>query len=202
MLGEIEFKIFLYVVIVFSAVFHEYMHAWMANYLGDPTAKNLGRLTLNPIPHLDPIWTVAVPLFLLFFTGGFIGAAKPVPYNPYNLRDQKYGSIKVGVAGPVANFLLAVVFGLVLRFFPLPGVLPTIFAWIVYINIFLGLFNLLPIPPLDGSKFLFYFFPRSRIVQFLQFSFLGIFLAVFLALYLLSPLANFIFGLIVGVPLF
>lgn len=198
MIPEFEFKIFLYLIIVFSAVFHEYMHAWMAYFLGDPTAKNAGRLTLNPLKHIDPLWTVAVPLFLLFFSGIFIGAAKPVPYNPYNLRDQKYGQIKVGFAGPAANLFIAVVFGLVIRFFVPNGFLGMVFSEIVYINIFLALFNLLPLPPLDGSKLLISFFPRSRMVIFLQRSFFGIFLAMILAFSFLPSLAGFVYALIVG----
>ncbi len=100
----VQFKIFLYIIIVLSAVVHEYSHGWMANALGDPTAKREGRLTLNPIKHLDPMGTVIVPLFLLFFAGGFIGWAKPVPYNPYNLKG-KHGSAKVGADRSGFKFL-------------------------------------------------------------------------------------------------
>jgi Zn-dependent protease len=196
----IEFKLFLYIVVVFSAVFHEYFHAWIAYYLGDPTAKYAGRLTLNPLKHLDPMGTVIIPLFLLFFFGGFIGWAKPVPYNPFNLRDQKYGSSKVGIAGPGANFLIALVFGLVLRFFPITGFLYVALSWVVYVNIFLGLFNLIPIPPLDGSKLLMDFFPQSRTLQALSGSFIGIFLALFIAIMFLSPLANLVYYLFAGSP--
>jgi Zn-dependent protease len=199
-MGELEFKIFLYFIIVFSAVFHEYFHGWMANYLGDPTAKHAGRLTLNPLKHLDPVGTVFLPLFLLFFWGGFIGWAKPVPYNPYNLRDPKYGSAKVGIAGPLANFLIALLFGIMIRFLALEGFLSIAFSLIVYINIFLGLFNLIPIPPLDGSKILMDFFPRSRILQVLESSFIGIFLAIVIAINFLPRLAGFIYTLIAGGP--
>ncbi|RLC35341.1 MAG: site-2 protease family protein [Candidatus Nealsonbacteria bacterium] len=194
----IEFKLFLYVIVVFSAVFHEYFHGWMAYYLGDPTAKYAGRLTLNPLKHLDPMGTVIIPLFLLFVFGGFIGWAKPVPYNPFNLRDQKWGSTKVGIAGPGANFLIALVFGLVLRLVPVTGFLYVAFSWVVYVNIFLGLFNLIPIPPLDGSKLLMDFFPQSRFLQVLQSSFIGIFLALFLAIMFLPPLAGFFYYLFAG----
>jgi Zn-dependent protease len=179
---SLGFKLFLYFIVVFSAVFHEYCHGWMANFLGDPTAKYAGRLTLNPLRHLDPMGTVIIPLVLLFFLGGFIGWAKPVPYNPYNLRDQKYGSAKVGGAGPGANFLIALIFGFLLRFFPPAGFLYLAFTWIVYINIFLGLFNLIPIPPLDGSKLLMDIFPQSRVLRVLEQSFIGIFLAIALAI--------------------
>jgi len=188
----------LYVIVVFSAVFHEYFHGWMAYYLGDPTAKYADRLTLNPLKHLDPMGTVIIPLFLLFVFGGFIGWAKPVPYNPYNLRDQKWGSSKVALAGPAANFIIALIFGLILRFVPVTGFLYVAFSWVVYVNIFLGLFNLIPIPPLDGSKLLMDFFPQSRALQVLQGSFIGIFLALFLAIMFLPPLANFFYYLFTG----
>jgi len=202
----ISFKLFLYVIIVFSAVFHEYFHAWTANFLGDPTAKYAGRLTLNPLKHLDPIGTVILPLFLLFFVGGFIGWAKPVPYNPYNLRDQKWGSTKVAIAGPGANFLLALIFGLSVRFGAMFGIigmgsiLYIALTWIVYVNIFLGLFNLIPIPPLDGSKLLMDIFPQSKTIQFLGGSFVGIFLALILALMFLPYIAGFLYNLLVGLP--
>lgn len=195
---SIQFKIFLYLVIVISAVFHEFSHGWVANYLGDPTARYAGRLTLNPLKHIDPIGTVIVPLSLLFFFGGFIGWAKPVPYNPYNLRERKYGSAKVGAAGPAANILIALIFGLALRLIPLPVAWAIPLTWIVYVNVFLALFNLIPIPPLDGSKLLMDFFPRSRILQALEQSFIGIFIAIILAIMILPFLASLIFYLIVG----
>ena len=177
---------------------HEYFHGWTANYLGDPTAKDAGRLTLNPIKHIDPLGTVIIPLALLFFFGGFIGWAKPVPYNPYNLRDKKYGSTKVALAGPLANFLIAIFFGLILRFVQLDGLIFVAFGWIVYINIILALFNLIPIPPLDGSKLLLDLFPRSSAIRFLEYSFLGIFLALFVAFRFLPYIASFFYFLIVG----
>ena len=196
------FKLFLYLIIVFSAVFHEYFHAWMANFLGDPTAKYAGRLTLNPLKHIDPFGTVLLPLFLLFFFGGFLGWAKPVPYNPGNLRDQKYGSTKVALAGPAANFLVALVFGLILRFFfgATSEVLYIAFTWIVYVNIFLALFNLVPIPPLDGSKLLMDFFPKSQVLSVLERSFVGMLLAVALAMFFLPHIAQIIYYFIAGAP--
>lgn len=198
-------KIFLYLVIIFSAVFHEYAHGWAAYQLGDTTAKDAGRLTLNPLRHLDPIGTVIIPLFLLFTSGIFIGWAKPVPYNPNNLKDQKYGNLKVGAAGPAANIFIALILGLFIRFFAgyflgafiLPPLFFDFLALIAYINIFLALFNLIPLPPLDGSKIIFDLFPRQR-HYFEQVGFIGIFLALFLAFYFLAPLARLIFWLITG----
>lgn len=197
-------KIFLYIIIVVSAVFHEFAHGWSAYRLGDPTAKNAGRLTLNPLAHLDPFGTVILPLFLLFTSGIFLGWAKPVPYNPYNLRDQKYGSLKVGIAGPAANLIIALILGLFLRFsgyFIAVGVFPYVFfqflALIVYINIFLALFNLLPFPPLDGSKVFADLFPKQwRFFE--KIGFIGIFLSLILAFFILPPIANFVFWIITG----
>lgn len=205
-MDSITQKLFLYVVIVLSATFHEYSHGLMAYKLGDSTAKDAGRLTLNPLAHLDMWGTVIVPLFLLFSPAGvFLGWAKPVPYNPYNLKDPKYGSLKVGIAGPGANFIIALVLGIFLRV-ALTGVLgTTIFsefflsavAMIVYINIFLALFNLIPLPPLDGSKVLMNLFPRfSRGIMSL--GFFGIFFALIVAFFVLSPLAGLTFQLITG----
>ncbi len=195
-----EFKLFLYIIIVLSAVLHEYFHGWMADHLGDPTAKYAGRLTLNPLKHIDPMGTVILPLLLLFFLGGFIGWAKPVPFNPYNLKDQKYGIAKVGIAGPAANFLLALIFGLLLRFFSVGGFFYISLTWIIYINIFLGLFNLIPIPPLDGSKLLMNFFPRSKVIQALERSYVGIFIAIMLAIIILPYLSSISYYIVTGSP--
>jgi len=195
-------ELFIYIIIILSAVFHEYAHGWAAYQLGDSTAKDEGRLTLNPLVHLDPIGTVILPLFLLFTSGMFLGWAKPVPYNPYNLRDLKYGTLKVAAAGPGANLLIALVIGLILRFF-LPVissysmVLPSYLGFIVYVNIFLALFNLLPFPPLDGSKIFADLFPNQW-KYFMRLGMMGIFIALFIAFFILSPIANFIFKIIVG----
>ncbi len=193
----VEFKIFLYIIIIFSAIFHEFFHAWMANVLGDPTAKYAGRLTLNPLKHIDPMGTVIIPLFLLFFVGGFIGWAKPVPYNPHNLRDQKWGSTKIALAGPGANFLLVLIFALIFRLVPIGGSFYIAISWIIYINVFLALFNLIPIPPLDGSKLIMDLFPKQS-QKFSQMGFMGIFLALFIAILILPPIAQFIYKIFVG----
>lgn len=204
-MNDVSIKIFLYAIIVLSATFHEYTHGFMAFRLGDSTAKDAGRLTLNPLAHIDLFGTVIIPLFLLFSGGIFIGWAKPVPYNPYNLRDKKYGSLKVGIAGPGANFLIALILGIFLRvvltgIFGI-GVFSPLFlsavGLIIYINIFLGLFNLIPIPPLDGSKVLMDLFP-DFFKGFARIGFIGIFLAMAVAFFILPTLANLIFWLIVG----
>lgn len=191
------FGLFLYCVVIISAVFHEFMHGWTADYLGDPTAKNLGRLTLNPLKHLDMVGTVILPLFLIITTGGFIGWAKPVPYNPHNLRDQKFGSTRVAFAGPAANFLISIVFALILRFLNPSPVLFVTFSWIVYINLWLGFFNLIPVPPLDGSKLIMDLFPRSA-VFLSRFAFGGIFLALIIAIFVLPFITGASYVLITG----
>ncbi len=203
-ISQAEFNLLLYFIIVFSAVFHEYMHAWTAFMLGDPTAKYEGRLTLNPIPHLDPWGTVILPLLLLFLSGGFIGWAKPVPYNPYNLRSQKWGSALVGLAGPATNLFLAIVFGLLIRFehivAALPGIaaMQFIFPLIVSVNIFLALFNLLPIPPLDGSKFFASYLPRNFETALSTNPFLSLTIAILIAMLFLPKLSSLLFSFIVG----
>jgi len=205
--------LFLIIILLFSIVIHEVSHGTMALHLGDPTAKYAGRLTLNPIKHLDPIGSVILPLFLILMAkmmgGGIIfGWAKPVPINPYNFRDQKYGSAKVALAGPGSNLAIALVFGLALRFFPaisaIPG-LELMFSYIVYINILLAIFNLLPVPPLDGSHILFTFLPPGMENLKIFLSQFGLFILLFIIFFFfrwLFLLINWIFALIVGVPLF
>jgi len=155
--------IFAIAVLIMSIVIHEVSHGYSAYMLGDSTAKYAGRLTLNPLKHLDLFGSVIVPLLLIITKAGFIfGWAKPVPYNPYNLKNQKWGSAIVGAAGPASNFFMALVFGLVLRFGMgtfLPPSSIAIIVLIVFINLLLGIFNLIPIPPLDGSKLLFAVLP-------------------------------------------
>ena len=191
----------IYIIIIFSATIHEFFHGWVAYYLGDSTAKDEGRLTINPLKHIDPIGTVILPIFLLMTSGMFIGWAKPVPYNPNNLSDRKYGSLKVAVAGPVSNLLIALIIGLILRFsLPLGfgyNFLSTL-SLIVVINISLALFNLIPLPPLDGSKILFDLFPQTRNFLEGQIGFLGIILIIFYGAQILSPISRFLFSLIVG----
>jgi Zn-dependent protease len=137
--------------ILVALTFHEFSHALAANFLGDQTAKRMGRLSLNPLVHLDPIGFLALVLI------GF-GWGKPVPYNPYNLRYPKWGSTMVAAAGPVSNIIMVVIFGLVLKFvglfLPEGNLLIEFLVLLIELNLILCLFNLIPVPPLDGSKFL------------------------------------------------
>lgn len=200
----LESAIFLYIIIIISAIIHEYSHGWMAYQLGDPTAKYAGRLTLNPIAHMDPFGTVILPLILLFAGGFFIGYAKPVPFNPANLRDPKKGTAWVGLAGPGSNLFIALVLGLVVRFFGSYSLLAPVapfLSFIAMINIWLALFNLIPVPPLDGSKILVGLGPDSLARYFYnleRFGFLSLFIAFFIAISVLPFLAPLLFKLIVG----
>jgi len=142
------------VVLILSIIAHEVAHGYAANSLGDPTARLQGRLTLNPIPHIDLMGSIVIPA-LLIFTGSpmLFGWAKPVPYNPYNLKNQRWGEALVAIAGSATNILLSILFGLVVRFGSIVGLnvaALSIAATISFVNLFLGLFNLIPFPPLDG----------------------------------------------------
>lgn len=190
-------------VVIFSIVLHEVAHGYAAHALGDPTARLQGRLTLNPISHLDFFGSVLVPA-ITWFSGGFIfGWAKPVPYNPYNLKAGKYGEALVAAAGPATNILLALIFGLTLRFFG--GILPEGFVFVVLIitiaNIALAVFNLIPVPPLDGSKILASVLPFSQAQLYLSFErygFVLVFLLILVAWRFISPVIHFLFTLITG----
>jgi Zn-dependent protease len=206
----LDFIIFI-LIFLFSAILHEISHGWVADYLGDPTARNAGRLTLNPIKHLDPMGSVILPLLLIMFNSRIIfGWAKPVPINPFNLRDKRFGEAKVAAAGPLSNVLIAVFFGLLIRFFPF-GVsafetnLVVIFGYIVWINLLLALFNLLPIPPLDGSHILFALLPpnfNELKVFLLKYGFFILLFFLFFFFQLLIPIIGFFFKIIVGQPFF
>jgi Zn-dependent protease len=224
-------SIFTIAVLIISAVFHEYAHGWVAYKLGDNTARDAGRLTLNPLKHLDPVGSIILPLLLILSRAGFVlGWAKPVPYNPYNLRDHKYGDLKVAVGGPGTNFLLALIFGLVARFMPLAeslketlvvgffhgdnnyllslthgSMLSSLFVLsiiICFINLLLMIFNLVPIPPLDGSKILMAVLPYGWRERFYRIEPYGIFIILFLLMFglfgLLWPVLIFLFSLITG----
>jgi Zn-dependent protease len=166
--------------VLFSIVIHEVSHGWMASKLGDDTAKNMGRLTLNPLVHIDPIGTIILPFIMIILGGPVFGWAKPVPFNPYNFNprvNRRNGIMWVGIAGPASNFTIAFVASFVLVFSErflsgLPALLYiSIFQLaqvLVLINLILGFFNLIPIPPLDGSKVLMRFLPQRLELQYLK----------------------------------
>lgn len=196
--------VFQILVVLFSIVIHEVSHGLMAYSLGDMTAKNSGRLTLNPLPHLDLFGSVLLPL-LTYSLGGFIfGYAKPVPYNPNYLRDRRFGPAKVGFAGPASNILIALIFGLILRFLPTfleASLLPELFSFIVLINLVLAIFNLLPVPPLDGHWLLLSVIPErfySFKLFYLRYGLVLFILVLLFVLPLVFPLVFSLFRLIVG----
>lgn len=169
-----ENLIFFLIILIFSVILHEIAHGYAALVLGDPTAKLAGRLTLNPIKHIDPMGSIIVPGLLILAQSPFIvGAAKPVPYNPYNLSNQRRGEAWVAGAGPLTNVVIALFFGLLARLNTELGLFSSTFTElatvIVFLNIVLAVFNLLPIPPLDGSKVLRQILPYRFTPLFQQF---------------------------------
>lgn len=196
------------IVLVMSVVIHEVSHGYAAYSLGDPTAKMLGRLTLNPVKHLDPVGSILVPGILALVGGFIIGWAKPVPYNPERLSNKRWGPAIVAAAGPGSNILLALIFSLVLRVgaagsFLNPAAVSLIVT-IIGINLALALFNLLPVPPLDGSKIilaLFSPFSARRMEEWFsryQFILFIILLFVILNTSFLDRLIYTLFNLLTG----
>lgn len=177
-----------------AIILHEVAHGWAALYLGDPTAKYAGRLSLNPIKHVDLMGTIIVPLLLIVSGTGFVfGWAKPVPVNYFNLRHGKWGPVLVALAGPATNFLLVVVFGLAARLSPEGTALPYLFSTIAIVNAVLMFFNLIPVPPLDGSKILYLFLEkRPDVIQMLERY--GFFILLFLLVIGSGFLSRVVFG--------
>ncbi len=200
--------LFQIVVLLYSVVIHEVSHGLTANALGDPTAKNLGRLTLNPLKHLDMFGSVILPLLLFLVRSPFIvGYAKPVPYVPENLSDRKYGSAKVAIAGPASNLVLAFLFGMTLRFLPdifTSPLVPQLLSFIIVLNLVLAIFNLFPIPPLDGHWLLMTFLPR-RFIRFrrfmYQYSFILLIIFLIYVFPLIFPLVGLVHELLTGLKL-
>lgn len=197
--------IFFILILIMSVVIHEVAHGYMALFLGDQTAKLAGRLTLNPIPHIDPFGSIILPLLMSLLPGGVMfGWAKPVPFNPYNLRAGKWGPALVAIAGPASNLLIAIVFGLIIQNSLVLGLSPAVISIsgsVVMMNIVLALFNLIPVPPLDGSKILFAILPyKWRYIEKLLASnqILIILVVLFGASALISPLVSVLFKLLTG----
>ena len=198
--------IFSILLLVMSVVIHEVCHGYAASALGDPTARYAGRLTLNPLKHLDPIGSVLVPIVLAIIPPHMVfGWAKPVPVNPYNLKNQRWGEVLVAAAGPGANLSLALVFGLLIRFDAvyqfLPAPFVTLSATLVLINLLLAVFNLVPIAPLDGSKILFGALPYrfAHIKDWLErHSLIILLFFIFFLWQFVDPVIGFLFQLITG----
>jgi len=198
--------VFQILVLLFSVVIHEVSHGLAALRCGDDTAERLGRLSLNPLRHLDPIGSVALPLLLILMKSGFVfGWAKPVPYNPLKLKNPRRDTALLAFAGPLANFSVALIFGLIIRAIMITSSFVSLLPFlviIVQVNLILGVFNLMPIPPLDGSKILFYFFPSSKLEMFLsQYGLIIFFFFILFAGDVILSLVSVFFSLFTGIPL-
>ena len=199
--------IFSILILIFSVIVHEVSHGYAAYFQGDNTAKYAGRLTLNPLKHLEWFGSFIVPVLMAISHLPIIGWAKPVPFNPYNLRNRRWGEALVAIAGPAANVCLALFFGLLLRF----GVFATldpafvaIIGTIVFINLVLATFNLVPIPPLDGSKILFSILPNAlqKIRPFLErYGFVVLLFFIFFLWQFMLPLVSHEFTWITGLTM-
>jgi len=185
------------VVLLFSAILHEVMHGVVAEKLGDHTARIMGRLTLNPIPHLDPIMSVLLPALLLFSGSPIIfGAAKPVPISPLHFKDPKKDMALTALAGPLTNLSIAIIASLIIRFIPLEDVaISSILFTIVMYNLVLAIINLIPIPPLDGSKVIAAILPDDLAQAYLSIERFGIFILFAL---LMFPVGGFSLGFLIN----
>jgi Zn-dependent protease len=212
-------KLFKYIVFLFAISFHESAHAWMANRRGDPTARMLGRVTLNPIKHIDPVGTVLLPLVALFTSVPLLGWAKPTPVDPRNFKNVVLDDILTSVVGPASNFLLATVSLLLLAFIKSSSamgqqvVFGLLHGWIspdatsvllpaclllyelMFINVLLGVFNLIPVPPLDGSHVLRHFLPTNALRIYDTMGIFALMALVFLAPGLLSRIISPVVGI-------
>lgn len=196
------------VVLLFSLIMHEVAHGYMALRLGDTTARDSGRLTLNPLPHIDIFGTIIFPIILIVIHSPVLfGWAKPVPVNPLRVGGGKKGLAKVSAAGPGSNLLLAVVVGVIFRIFSsgtgFNQTVSQILFFAVFINIILALFNLIPVPPLDGSKILMAYLPddvAERFSGLQRYGFLIIFFLLFIGLFdlVILPIAKLLLILIIG----
>ncbi|SRR3989344_4927489 len=201
--------IFAIAILIMSVVLHEVSHGYAAYVLGDPTAKYQGRLTLNPLKHLDLFGSIILPAFTYLASHSILGWAKPVPFNPDNLKNRKWGLALVGIAGPLANFLIIIVFGLLLRSGSRMVFLPVSFfeisGLVVFVNLQLMMLNLMPIPPLDGSRVLQAFLPyRWQNIQFVleRYSFfLALIFIFFVWPQFFLPIVLYLFALITGLTI-
>jgi Zn-dependent protease len=193
------------IILVFSIIVHEVAHGFMADWLGDPTARLQGRLTLNPIKHIDPVGSIIVPL-ITSLSGFTFGWAKPVIYNPYNLKNKRQGEFLIALAGPASNLVIAAIFGFIIRLNFTSALEMTPFleicSYIVVINLVLAIFNLIPIPPLDGSKLLFAWLPNQygKVRLMLEmYAPIFILIVVFFLWGIISPIVSYAFSLFTGI---
>ncbi len=174
-------NVLIVLILVYSIILHEVSHGFVAYLNGDRTAKEAGRITLNPLPHIDLLGTLILPALLVFFKAGILfGWAKPVPFDPRNFRNKTLGVFTVGIAGPLTNILLAVVFGLAFREKGVSDPFAKIYLYGASINIFLALLNLVPIPPLDGSRAVGALLPKQLRDIYYSVEPFGFFILIFL----------------------
>ena len=199
----IIFGAFQIIVLIYSVVLHEVAHGLAARSMGDRTAERLGRLTLNPLAHLDMFGSFILPILTKMVGGFMFGYAKPVPYDPDALNDRQWGPTKVALAGPLVNLALAALAGIVIRLWgpQMPDILLQLIGYVVWINIVLAFFNIMPIPPLDGHWLLMAVLPsrfyRLKVMLF-QYQWVLLALAIFFLFPLLAPLMSALFGLLTG----
>ncbi len=200
---ELIFILISLVILVYSAILHEIAHGFVAERFGDPTARLLGRLTLDPRPHIDPIMSLLLPLVLIL-TGSPVvfGAAKPVPVDPFNLKDGRKDIALVSLAGPATNFLIAIIAAILIKVWnivPIDGGAGAFIGWflltVVRLNLLLGILNLIPIPPLDGSKVFALILPERDANTYLSLGSIGMFIIFAL---LFFPIGGFSLGSLIG----
>lgn len=184
-------------ILLFSSVLHEFMHGFTAYKLGDPTAKLLGRLTLNPLAHIDPFTSVLLPALLIFSGSPIIfGAAKPVPVNPAFLKEGRKDFAIVALAGPLTNITIAIIFSFILKLVPFSSYFfVSFFQQVVIYNLMLAIINLIPIPPLDGSRIFSVILPSNLAKAYFSLEPYGIFILFFL---LLFPIGGLNLGLVIN----
>lgn len=190
------FPFFSLVVLLFSIIIHEVAHGSVALAFGDTTARDAGRLSLNPVKHFDVFGFLILPLITYYILGFPLGSAKPVPINPSNFRNRKWGEMAVAVAGSFTNLLLGIIFSLIIRFFPTSSSLSAAFSYIAFLNFLLGVFNLIPIPPLDGSHLLLIFFPESWTIIKIYLQQLGLIILISLIYITNGHILDWVFSLV------